>query len=237
MRAAGTPPGRPAAVDRLVRGRRNGPFRAASAAAPDRTEVALARKRKTADLARSSPSPTAAHTPLLRVALALSLDGYIATEDGGVGWLDEYFVPEVDFPGFLKTIGATVMGRRTYDEALARGYPAGGGGRSLVLTHRPLAATKNGPEAWSGNLAELARRLRGELAATGKDVWLMGGGESIAAFHAAGLVDRWELSIIPVLLGSGIPLFPRGSRGVEGLRRTHHRMLSNGIAELWYEPR
>jgi dihydrofolate reductase len=64
----------------------------------------------------------------------------------------------------------------------------------------------------------------------------MGGGISIAAFHAAGLVDRWELGIVPILLGEGIPLIPAHSRGHEPLRLTHGRTLKNGMIEAHYEP-
>ena len=57
------------------------------------------------------------------VYVGTSVDGFIADPDGGVSWLDPYFSPEVDFPGFAATLGATVMGRATFDQALelARG--------------------------------------------------------------------------------------------------------------------
>ncbi|HEY3242456.1 MAG TPA: dihydrofolate reductase family protein [Phycisphaerae bacterium] len=167
--------------------------------------------------------------------IAVSLDGYIADKDGGVGWLDPYFSPEIDFAGFMKTIGITVMGRVTYDWAVAHGH-AGDQGRCMVLTHRPLDDPPRGMESFGGDVRELAARLQEGLAGTGKDIWLMGGGQSIAPFHEAGLVDRWELSIIPVLLGDGIPLFPKHTRGLEGLRLTHSRTLKNGIVEVRYEP-
>ncbi len=180
---------------------------------------------------RASAPP---HAPLFRAYLAVSLDGYIADKDGGVGWLDGTMTPEIDFAGFMKTIGATVFGRTTFDWALAHG---GSGGRTVVLTHRPLPAnTPRSVEAFGGDVRDLARRLRDELKGTGKDIWLMGGGLSIDSFHQAGLVDRWELAIIPVLLGDGIPLFPRHSRGLDSLRLTHSRALKNGIVEVHYEP-
>ena len=174
--------------------------------------------------------------PLFRAALAVSLDGYIAAKDGTVDWLNDYFTPEIDFGGFMKTIGATVFGRTTFDEAMARVRSVGPSGRVFVLTHRPLVNPPKGVEAFSGDVRELAGRLRSQMAGTGKDIWLMGGGKSIDSFREAGLVDRWELGIIPVLLGDGIPLFPRHSRGLEGLRVTRSRTLGNGIVEAWYVP-
>jgi len=104
------------------------------------------------------------------------------------------------------------------------------------VTHRRLSKAIKGVETYSGDLQKLVGRLRGELAASGKAIWLMSGGLAIDAFRAAGLVDRLELGVISVLLGKGVPLFPLESRGHEGLKLVHSRVLKNGIVELWYEP-
>lgn len=202
----------------------------------------LKRKKHGKQGARVKPaarrqSATEGH-PLLRAFLAVSLDGYIADKDGGVDWLNPYFTPEIDFGAFMKTIGVTVLGRATYDWAVAHGGAAAHfNGRTIVLTRRPMGDAPPGVEAWQGNVGALATQLRSELKETGKDVWLMGGGKSIAPFHEGGLVDRWELGIIPVLLGDGIPLFPRHGRGLEGLRLLHSRTLKNGIIEATYSAR
>ncbi|MCC6675546.1 MAG: dihydrofolate reductase [Phycisphaerales bacterium] len=174
---------------------------------------------------------------LLRVYIAMSLDGYIADSAGGVDWLNPYFCPEIDFMGFAKTIGATVWGRKTFDQARQRGEYHQESGRVVVMTHRPLPQdVPAGIEAFAGDVRELAARLKQELAGTGKDIWIGGGGESIVPFHEARLIDRWEISIIPVLLGEGLPLFPKRGPGVEGLTVKRHRALSNGIIEVHYEP-
>ncbi len=174
--------------------------------------------------------------PRFRAFLAVSLDGYIADKRGGVGWLDPYFTPEIDFRAFWSTIGATVMGRATYDWTVAHEYMIEAEGRCIVQTRRPLKNAPPGVEAFAGDVRRLAAELRRELTGSGKDVCLFGGGESIASFHAHGLVDRWELAVIPALLGDGIPLFPNRSRRVERLRLTHSRVLKNGVIEVWYEP-
>lgn len=175
-------------------------------------------------------------SPLLRVALAASLDGYIADKQGGVEWLNPYFSPEIDFEGFMATIGATVMGRKTYDAARKLGMPSGASDqKTVVLSRRTLRGAAKGIEVFGGDLRELVARLKHELGGSGKDIWHMGGGESIEPFRALGLVDRFELSIMPVLLGAGIPLFPKHARGWEKLKLTHSRTLKNGIVEVWYE--
>lgn len=171
--------------------------------------------------------------PLLRAYIAVSLDGYVADTEGGVGWLDPFFTPEIDFASFQASIGVTVMGRATWDQSAERGT---GFGRAVVLTHRELEGAPSGIETFAGDVRQLARRLREELEDSGQDVWLLGGGNCIQSFHAAGEVDRWELFVIPVLLGDGIPLFPRGGPSTGRLRPTLTRTYSNGIVELWYEP-
>jgi dihydrofolate reductase len=174
--------------------------------------------------------------PRFRASLAVSLDGYIADAAGEVGWLDPYFTPEIDFSAFVRTIGATVMGRATWDWGVRHGHAEMAAERSIVQTHRPLEGAPPRVEAFAGDARDLAASLRRELRGTGKDVWLMGGGESLASFDQHGLVDRWELAVMPVLLGEGIPLFPRRARPVTPLRLVHSRVLGNGVLELEYEP-
>jgi dihydrofolate reductase len=184
----------------------------------------------------ASGRQTEAAEPHFRAHLAVSLDGYIADASGGVGWLDPYFSPEVDFMGFIRTIGATVLGRTTWDWAVAQGHSGQMEGRTIVQTHRPLGTAPPGVEAFAGDARDLAADLRRELRGSGKDVWLMGGGESLAGFDEHGLVDRWELGLIPVLLGEGVPLFPRRARPVTPLRLVDSRALANGVVRVVYEP-
>jgi dihydrofolate reductase len=149
----------------------------------------------------------------VRVSLAVSLDGYIADKNGGVDWLNPFLSDEMDFAGFMKGIGAAVMGRKTYDIAVSgtlgpippTNYP------TYVLTKRPMPNPPARYEPFGGKPGELVGCLRVQLAQGGKDIWHMGGGESIEAFRAAGLVDRLELRVIPVLLGDGVPATNAGS--------------------------
>lgn len=180
-----------------------------------------------------------------RAYVAVSLDGYIATPDGGVEWLEGYDMEGLDFDGFIQTIGVTVMGRKTFDQALERGdWQGGKKDRTVVLTHRPIDDPPPGVETFGGDVRELAKSLREELSDPRpdddkrRDVWLIGGADSIRAFHGAGLVDRWEIFIAPVLLGDGIPLFPRCPDKPSTLKLTHMRQYEeSGFVEVWYEPK
>lgn len=181
-------------------------------------------------------NPQQAH-PLVRASLAVSLDGYIADKDGGVDWLNPFFSDEMDFAGFMKGIGAAVMGRKTYDIAASgalgpippTSYP------TFVPTHRQMPNPPKGYEPFGGTPIELVERLHEQLAKSGKDIWLMGGGATIDTFLAAGLVDRLELRIIPVILGDGVPLFPRHSRGQQPWKLGRHHVFKNGVAEVGYD--
>ena len=79
----------------------------------------------------------------------------------------------------------------------------------------------------------LAAWLREEKQKPGRDIWLCGGAELLAAAAAAGEVNRWHLTVLPVLLGGGIRLFPKGYK--QSLRLVSARQ-SGGVAELIYEP-
>ncbi|MBV6457885.1 MAG: putative protein YyaP [Fimbriimonadaceae bacterium] len=163
----------------------------------------------------------------------MSVDGFIANAEGGMKWLEPYHTPEIDWAAFMSRFGAVIVGRRTFDEAVANGMPLGQGMPTVVVTHRPLETPGviTASDRFDAVKEDLVRRLAG----TGKDIWHMGGGNSVASFAALGLVDLWELSVIPVLLGSGIPMFA-GEIRTHRLRLLESKRYSNGIVGLTYEP-
>lgn len=165
----------------------------------------------------------------LRVYMAASVDGFIATPDGGVKWLDAYNSPEFDFPSFFAGIGTVVVGRKTFDQSLTFPEWPYGDARVIVQTRRPLPAPRP-VETFGGDVRELARDLR----SAAKDTWIMGGGESLRSFLEHDLVDRWDLWVIPVLLGAGVPLFPAGAPGLRSLVFESTRGYRNGVVRLSY---
>jgi dihydrofolate reductase len=169
--------------------------------------------------------------PLFRLYLAVSVDGFIAPPDGGVDWLEPYPAEEFGFPVFIGTIGTIVMGRTTFDQTLHLGPWPFAGKRTIVLTSRaigdPLPA---GVEIWTGDIGPLAANLK--AGRTG-DVWLFGGAKSARPFLDRGLVDRLELYVIPVLLGSGLPLFERSNTRT-ALRLETVKPRAKGVLEIVY---
>jgi dihydrofolate reductase len=100
------------------------------------------------------------------------------------------------------------------------------GKRVIVMTHRPLAA-RHGEESFAGTPAALVARL----AAAGTRRVYVDGGDVIRQFLAAGLIDDLTLSIIPVLLGDGVPLFGGAAHGLR-LEGTH--AFDSGLVQLRY---
>ncbi len=162
------------------------------------------------------------------LSLAISLDGFIAEADGGIGWLDGTMTPDMDFAGFMAKVDTIILGRATYDQALGLGLPKGGP-RHIVLTHRPLEP-RPGVEAYDGDPAVLIARLKSEAKGL---IWHMGGGRSAQAFLEAGLVDELELNFVPKTLGRGLPLFQPGARPLQ-FSFVEQQVYSNGVVRLKY---
>jgi dihydrofolate reductase len=162
------------------------------------------------------------------VFIATSLDGYIARIDGGLDWLDRVQRPDEDYgyAAFAATVDTMVIGRGTYDVVLGFYAWPYVGKRVVVLTHRPLEA-RHGEEAYAGSIPELVASLR----ARGAKRVYVDGGRVIQQFLAADLLDDLTISIIPVVLGAGIPLFG-GSEHVFALLGA--RSFESGLVQLRY---
>jgi len=174
---------------------------------------------------------------MIRLYVAASLDGFIADSDGGVGWLDPFDSPDTtaSYEAFIAQIGTIVMGRTTFDQVLTFGEWPYAGQRTLVLTSRPLSNPPPDTEALS--MSALPDAIPG-LRAESRDVWLVGGGQTVRAFLDLGAIDEIELYVMPVILGAGLPLFPSGGElaGLKsvGLRLEEMRPLAGGMAMLRY---
>src|SRR5205807_6025314 len=138
--------------------------------------------------------------------VASSLDGYIATADGGVDWLTRFHVSDEDHGAgkVHASIDALLLGSRTYEFALKLGQWPSPDKQSWVFTRRDLRILHPSITL----TAQSPREVVELLASRGlRRAWLMGGGKLAASFHANQLISRYIISVFPVLLGSGIPLF------------------------------
>lgn len=144
--------------------------------------------------------------------VASSLDGFIATEDGSVDWLDPFQRADTDYgySEFFAGIDALLIGRRTYEQTLSFGPSPYGDKPVLVLSSRDLPASARVEVADLSPVAAL-KRLEDKGASR---VWLVGGGELAGSCARSGLIDSYIISIMPVFLGTGAPLLGRSGAEV-----------------------
>jgi dihydrofolate reductase len=174
--------------------------------------------------------------------IAASLDGFIADRDGGVDWLERFTDPadgDYGYADFYDGIAAVAMGRTTYDQVRGFGdwpYP---GKPTVVFTHDPpdpdlpdVSFTADDP---AEVVASLREQTEGDPGSSPRQaIWLVGGGGLVASFRERGLIDEVILTVIPVLLGEGVPLFP-GTQPEASLRLRDVQRFESGIVQLHYE--
>jgi dihydrofolate reductase len=145
--------------------------------------------------------------------MAASLDGYVATRNGDLSWLNQAMSSDEDygFAATMKRTGAYIIGANTYREMIESGMAGGGTTPTYVVTHQQSikgSGKEVGNEVsfYSGDLRMLVERAKRE---TNKDICLFGGADLVTQFIELDLLDELGISIIPVLLGDGVPFFGR----------------------------
>jgi dihydrofolate reductase len=169
----------------------------------------------------------------VRVFIATSLDGFIAGPNDDLSWLPKPS-GESDFgyAAFMADIGALLMGRTTYEIVAGFDgewpYPV----PVLVASSRPLTPVHASVRAVAGDIGSLIEQAR--ASAGERDVYL-DGGNLIRQASDAGLIDDLTLTLVPVILGAGTPLFA----GVEQRRRLElvsSEAFADGLVQLRYRP-
>jgi dihydrofolate reductase len=165
---------------------------------------------------------------------AMSLDGYIADDKGGVDWLHAAMVKGESYglPEFQKAIDGVLMGSRTFEQAVQMGARFGPSKPCWVFSQRSLRAPK-GVQVTAAPPREIVATLSQSGVTT---AWLMGGGALAGSFLEADLIDEVSLAIMPVVLGSGIPVFGRIG-DTASLRLIESKTFKGGAIGLRYEAR
>lgn len=161
---------------------------------------------------------------------AMSLDGFIAGPNGEYDWI--VMDPDIDFAALMGRFDTFLIGRKTFEVMRRMGgaAPPTPGIRHIVFS-RTLR-----PEDCPHTVSDDAERVVAELRAQpGKDISLFGGGELFRNLLAARLVDEVSVSVVPVLLGGGVPLLPSPA-GRAGLKLKAHRVYEKtGTVGLEYD--
>jgi dihydrofolate reductase len=166
----------------------------------------------------------------IRYCVAMSLDGYIAGPNGEADWI--VIDPEMNFAELWAQFDTAIMGRRTYEAAMARLGEASMQRVKTIVVSRTMRQADH-PKATI--LSELTPDwLQSLRAQKGKDIWLFGGGELFRLLLEMHQVDTVEVSIIPVLLGDGVKLLPPPALQTK-LTLSSHKVYRSGRVALIYD--
>jgi dihydrofolate reductase len=163
---------------------------------------------------------------------AMSLDGYIAGPNGEYDWI--VMDPDIDFGEMTTRFDTFLIGRKTF-EAMQR--MGGGGPPTPGITNIVFSRTlRPGDCPKSMTLSDDAEAVVADLRKKpGKDIAIFGGGELFRSLLAAGLVDEVAFSVIPVLLGGGIPMLPTPADRARLKLKGHRVYEKTGTVGLEYE--
>jgi dihydrofolate reductase len=160
----------------------------------------------------------------------MTLDGYVAGSNGEADWI--LMDPDINFAELWAQFDTFLMGRKTYEAAIARLGKSSLQGRKTIVVSRTLRPADH------PNLTVLSDPTRDYLQSlrsqSTKDIWLMGGGELFRSMLALHEVDTVEVSLMPVLLGGGIPLLPPQAQRTT-LKLSGHKIYRSGIVSLVYD--
>lgn len=172
------------------------------------------------------------HPRKLILYIAMSLDGYIATSDDGLEFLNlvQQEGEDYGYNDFVNSIDTVIIGRRTYDKIVSLGVPYPLSDKTTyVVTHQKNL--HNGHAIfYNGDLQSLVNALKSEK---GKNIYCDGGAKLVEELLKDDLIDEFYISIIPVLLGNGIKLFRPIDRETK-LRLISSRSFEKGLVQLHY---
>ena len=162
---------------------------------------------------------------------AMSLDGFIAGPNGEYDWI--VMDPDIDFSAMMAQFDTFLIGRKTFEAMRRMGSEVTSTPDiQNIVCSRTLKPSEYPHLTISADAARVVADLRTK---PGKDIALFGGGELFRSLLAAGLVDGVGVSLIPVLLGGGIPFLPSPA-GRAPLKLQKHRIYEKtGIVGLWYD--
>lgn len=164
--------------------------------------------------------------------IAMSLDGYIAQADDDLSFLSmvEQEGEDYGYTKFIDTVDAVIVGRRTYDKVLSMGYDFPHSSKDAYIVTRTPRPALGSVKFYTGDLKDLVLRLK---KTSGKNIFVDGGAQVVHQLLLDDLIDEFYISIIPILLGDGIPLFQKG-RPQTTLTLVSTTSFDKGLVQLHY---
>jgi dihydrofolate reductase len=165
---------------------------------------------------------------IVRYNVAASLDGFIAGPNGEFDWIPTD--PTVDFAAIFARVDTVLLGRTSFELTQTMDAPWRPGTRVFVFSTTLRPEDHPAVTIVRENAASVVAALRAEA---GGDIWLFGGGTLFASLLAAGQVDSVEVTIVPILLGGGVPLLPHGT-ATASLTLTDSHVYPSGMVSVRY---
>ena len=166
--------------------------------------------------------------PRIRYLVAMSLDGFIAGPHGEADWITSD--PDIDFAATFAQFDTALMGRKTYEQVTKAGFSSLPGMKTVVCSRSLQPADYSGITILHSVSRETIAPLK---TASRKDIWLFGGAVLFRDLASENLVDTVEVSVVPILLGSGVPLIADTADRIQ-LSLTAHEIYKTGIVRLQY---
>jgi dihydrofolate reductase len=169
----------------------------------------------------------------LTLYIATSTDGFIATPDGDLSFLNVVETPGEDYGyhQFMASVDTVMLGRKTYDKIVSLGVENPHSDKECYVITRTPREGKGNLTFYSGEITELVTRLKNE---PGNRIFCDGGSEIIDLLLRHELIDEFIISVIPTLLGNGIPLFKAG-RNLLPLKLLSSQAYPSGLLQMHYE--
>jgi dihydrofolate reductase len=169
--------------------------------------------------------------------IATSLDGFIARPDGNIDWLTS--IPQLEsgddygYADLLSSISTIIMGRKTYDEIIGFGvdWPYSNLKSFVVTTNEDFKILSPNTYTSTEHLKDFVIELKRN---SEKDIWLIGGGQLVTTFVNEGLLDKMIISVIPKIIGEGLPLFANNPKETNW-KLIEAKSFETGVVNLTYE--
>ena len=163
----------------------------------------------------------------------MSLDGYIATNDNNLDFLSmvEQQGEDYGYQAFVKTVDTVIIGRKTYEKVIAMGYEYPHKDKDVYIITRTEQPAIGSFKFYPGSLPDLVAALKNK---PGKNIYCDGGAEIVNELMKNNLIDDYIISILPIMLGSGIKLF-KEDRPEQKLKLITSKQFDKGLLQVHYK--